>query len=109
MKTCEPSTLSIALRMLQQVSANYKLVVQLHSYQNRDHKDKNGYCCESYSRRGCEDHCDNKFYFCLLTRNNWGRYRHDCRRLPGIYPDNHNFGDSVRLVFYGLAPWLVSC
>lgn len=99
-----------ALRVLQQVSANYELVVQLHSYKNKKHKEKRGYCCESYFRRRCKDDCDNIFYFCLQPRYNSGWYPdRSCLRLNGIYSDRYNFGGRIKIVFYSFAPWPVSC
>ena len=49
------------------MEANYVLEVRAHTYQNSEHRDSGGQCCESVSSFGCSlvGDCDNIFTFCL--------------------------------------------
>ena len=104
------------------MKANYVLEVRVHTYQNSDHKEVDGYCCESYAWVWCSDHCDNIFHFCLrptgTTRDDnsgncpLGRYN-TVSDVPG--GDDISFGSSNiapgvpnPLTFTGSSAWPVS-
>ena len=46
-----------------QLQADYVLEIRAHSYQNSDHLERSGACCD-YALFSC-GYCDNQFVFCL--------------------------------------------
>lgn len=97
--------------IVQPSSAAYVLNVRLYTYRNEEHKDSNGFCCESYSRKRCKNNCDNIFTFCLRDVNIRDDNVGNCplgKTEFSIYSDEINFHRNSILSFYSRQPWPVS-
>lgn len=101
--------------IMQPSSAAFVLSVRLYTYRNKEHKDSDGYCCESYSKKRCKDNCDNIFTFCLRGANIRDDNVRNCPLQVGnnqfsFYSDNIKFRQNfIRdRIFYSYQPWPVS-